>query len=285
MNQSAWLETNSGDIVNVHGECGLGRARDNQLVINEQGVSRRHALIHIQAGREYWLVDLGSRNGTFVNGRRLTRPTRLRSNDRIRIGSCDVVFKVDSDASIITRDDSDATMTVAHTRVVECWLLIADVIDSTRLIRTEDPKGVSQMMGAWLSRCRDQIEGGGGTINKFLGDGFFAYWPENFSDVDAMVKVLDALRKMQEDAVPPFRLVLHRGGVTLGADLSPGEEELIGAEVSRVFRMEKLAGTLGLPRLASKAAREGLDGGNLEFQEAGEHELDGFVRRLAFYSW
>ena len=49
----------------------------------------------------------------------------------------------------------------------------------------------------------------------------------------------------------PFRLVLHRGGVTLGADLSPGEEELIGAEVSRVFRMEKLAGSQGLPRLVT----------------------------------
>jgi len=83
----------------------------------------------------------------------------------------------------------------------------------------------------------------------------------------------------------PFQLVLHRGGVTLGADLSPGEEELIGAEVSRVFRMEKLAGSLGLPRLASKAAREGLGEGMLDFVDAGEHELDGFVRTLAFYSW
>lgn len=285
MNQTAWLETSSGDTVNVHGECSIGRARDNQLVVNEQGVSRRQALIHIQAGREYWLVDLGSRNGTFVNGRRLTRPTRLRSEDRIRVGSCDVTFKVHSDATIITRDDSDATMTVAHTRVIECWLLVADVINSTRLIRTEDPKGVSRMMGAWLSRCRDQIETGGGTINKFLGDGFFAYWPEGFSDIDAMITVLDALRKMQEDAAPPFRLVLHRGGVSIGGELSPGEDELIGAEVSRVFRMEKLAGSLGLARMASQAAREGLGEGLIEFQDAGEHELDGFVRRLAYYSW
>lgn len=281
----AWLETIEGEMVQVHGECGLGRARDNRLVIGEKGVSRRHALIHVQGGNEYWLVDLGSRNGTFVNGRRLARPTRLRSGDRIKIGSREVVFRVDSDASIITRDDSDTAMTVVQSRTADCWLLVADVVGSTGMIRGEDPQGVSRMMGAWLSLCRDRIEGGGGTINKFLGDGFFAYWPEDFADVGAMSEVLVALGKMQDEAPPPFRLALHRGGVSIGGEFSPGEEELVGAEVSRVFRMEKLAAGLQLPRLASKAAREGLVEAKIVFRDAGEHALDGFRSKLAFYTW
>jgi len=284
-NNMAWLETIDGERVQVHGECGLGRAHDNRLVITERGVSRRHALIHVQGGREYWLVDLGSRNGTSVNGRRLSRPTRLRSGDRIRIGSCELVFRVDTDASIITRDDSDTAMTVVQSRTADCWLLVTDVIGSTQMIRGEDPLKVSRMMGAWLARCRDRVEAGGGTINKFLGDGFFAYWPEGFSDVGLIVEVLLALGGMQDEGAPPFRLALHRGGVSIGGEFSPGEEELVGAEVSRVFRMEKLAAGLKLQRLASKAARDGITGGTIDFQDAGEHALDGFRSKMAFFTW
>ena len=63
----------------------LGRAPDNSVHIPDDGLSRRHARIECQHGA-YWLSDLGSTNGTFVNQVRLTAPHALRSGDVIRLG-------------------------------------------------------------------------------------------------------------------------------------------------------------------------------------------------------
>jgi len=55
----------------VTGNCSLGRAVGNDIVLVDDRVSRRHSTIHAQGERELWIVDLGSRNGTYLNGRRV----------------------------------------------------------------------------------------------------------------------------------------------------------------------------------------------------------------------
>ncbi len=59
----------------------VGRALDNDLVLETPRVSRYHAEIYRQ-GEEYWVRDLESRNGTWVNGRRV-REERLRPDDEV----------------------------------------------------------------------------------------------------------------------------------------------------------------------------------------------------------
>jgi Protein of unknown function (DUF3662)/FHA domain len=68
----------------------LGRSRECDIRIPDANVSRRHAEVR-QEGATHWVVDLGSTNGTEVNGRRVER-TKLSDGDRITIGSTDVVF-------------------------------------------------------------------------------------------------------------------------------------------------------------------------------------------------
>lgn len=63
----------------------LGRDAGNDLVIDHIVVSRRHARLE-QQGQGYWISDLGSTNGTWVNGRKITQPQALQPNDIIRIG-------------------------------------------------------------------------------------------------------------------------------------------------------------------------------------------------------
>ena len=63
----------------------LGRAADNDMVIRDPTVSRHHAELLGDPTHGYEIVDRGSRNGTFVNGRRVER-ARLRPSDRIGIG-------------------------------------------------------------------------------------------------------------------------------------------------------------------------------------------------------
>lgn len=63
----------------------FGRGSDANHRIDDRGLSRRHARIfHFQ--HQYWVEDLQSTNGTFVNGVRISQPTLLRDDDRIQMG-------------------------------------------------------------------------------------------------------------------------------------------------------------------------------------------------------
>ena len=68
----------------------LGRSRDVDVQIDDPNVSRRHAEI-VQEGSTYWLVDLGSTNGTEVDGRRVQR-VRLDDGTSFVLGETTVVF-------------------------------------------------------------------------------------------------------------------------------------------------------------------------------------------------
>jgi hypothetical protein len=80
------LERPDGTRLRLGGTCAIGRAHGGALVLADTKVSRQHALIQAQNRHEFWLMDLGSANGTFVNGRRVLRPELLRSGDVIEIG-------------------------------------------------------------------------------------------------------------------------------------------------------------------------------------------------------
>jgi hypothetical protein len=69
----------------------LGRSRDCDLHVADANVSRRHCEV-VQEGATTWVVvDLGSTNGTELNGQRITR-AELAVGDRITLGSTDVIF-------------------------------------------------------------------------------------------------------------------------------------------------------------------------------------------------
>jgi DNA-binding winged helix-turn-helix (wHTH) protein len=67
------------------GENLLGRAQDGAVWLDSPSVSRRHARIVVEGGRAV-LEDLGSKNGTFLRGRRITAPEPLADGDELRVG-------------------------------------------------------------------------------------------------------------------------------------------------------------------------------------------------------
>lgn len=66
-------------------ELFIGRDLTNDIVINDAEISRRHARLVAQAGG-YVLEDLGSTNGSFINGQRLTGPYILKSGETVTLG-------------------------------------------------------------------------------------------------------------------------------------------------------------------------------------------------------
>lgn len=81
----------SGGALPLTGPCVIGRRSDNDIPINNVQVSRRHALL-MSHNSEWWLNDLGSRNGVFHNGLRITSARRLRDGDEIRIANHRLTF-------------------------------------------------------------------------------------------------------------------------------------------------------------------------------------------------
>ena len=69
----------------------LGRAPDSRVVVNDSAVSRQHACLKVKDGA-FWIEDLGSKNGTKVNGTLISGPKQLNPGDRIDIGPCSLFF-------------------------------------------------------------------------------------------------------------------------------------------------------------------------------------------------
>ena len=71
----------------------IGRAPGNDILIDNLGVSRQHAVVKAAEGR-YFLEDLGSANGTAVNGERIASPRELQDGDQIIIVKHTILFQV-----------------------------------------------------------------------------------------------------------------------------------------------------------------------------------------------
>jgi phosphoserine phosphatase RsbU/P len=88
------------------GTVSIGRASDCTIPIKDRYLSRRHAEIIAQEGG--WFVkDLGSANGTYLNGARVERDSPLRTGDRIRLGDTEIVF-------MSTEHNTDKMLAVAE---------------------------------------------------------------------------------------------------------------------------------------------------------------------------
>ena len=82
--------------------CVLGKSPSANVILENPYVSRRHALISLRAGHVE-IEDLGSKNGTFINGSRLSgQRHRLRFGDRIELGRGQVVLRFQHWGSTMT---------------------------------------------------------------------------------------------------------------------------------------------------------------------------------------
>ena len=279
--EGAWLETNGEHHV-LHGTCSVGRAAANTLVLDTPKVSRLHALIQLQNIGEFWLVDLGSSNGTFLNKRRVHQPVRLHDQDKILIGGRQFIFRQPEEISP-EYQTTIAVRTIQEIENVPCWLLVADIVDFTALSRSLVGERLAALVGGWFATCKNIIEEHDGMINKYLGDGILAYWHESDATPEGIAATIGALKKAQAHAEPRFRFIVHFGPVAIGGVAALAEESLMGIEVNFAFRLEKLAASLGEACGLSDIASNRLEG-FISSLRLGDYELKGFAGKRAFFA-
>ena len=113
-----WLILRGRRVGLREGENIVGRDPEAHVWLDEARVSRRHARITI-AGHEVQLEDLGSKNGTTIDGKKMNAPVALNDGDRISFGGCTAVYRRSADGM--------STETRATTRIYppSCLILSA----------------------------------------------------------------------------------------------------------------------------------------------------------------
>lgn len=252
---AAWLDVGDRQFPLVGKTLSLGRAKDNNVVFSSHKVSRRHAIVHAQGASEYSLVDLGSSNGTHLNGRRVIEPVALQHGDVIQIGEQSLSFRLETaqngEQEIYP---TETQMTVRDVNELTCWFLLLDIQNFVHLSSELQTDELARTVGAWLAECRRVVEEHDGTLSKFLGDGMLVYWDTRFCDITNVAEAVNLLRLMQAQRQPAFRWALHFGTAIFGSTAAPGEVSALGHDLNFLFRMERIAASNGFPFVLSEAA-------------------------------
>lgn len=132
----------------------LGRAPDNNFILDAPSVSRHHAILSYEHGSQPVLTDLGSTNGTFVNGQPLTEPHQLSPEDLIFLGG----FLLHVDGRTIKQHDLSASCITARniTKSINGKTILTEI---SLAIRPREFVGLMGPSGCGKSTLMDALNG------------------------------------------------------------------------------------------------------------------------------
>jgi adenylate cyclase len=257
----------------------IGRGEGCAVLLDSRAVSRLHALIQRRDAGDYFLVDLGSRNGSFVNGRRVSVPVRLSDEDRLVFAEQEFIFHNPADFPVEplgtgTRNQPTVSMeTHSLTTIV-----VVDIRDFTPLAREVSEALLSQTIGTWFLRVGQVAEQWGSWAQQYIGDAIMAVWVHKGpSSVAAdLERALRALCEINRTTCEISQSLPLPGPLRIGAGVNTGPAILggtdytaLGDTVNSAFRLEAATKTLGF----SVALGEG------SFHALGDPQLPPFRRR------
>ena len=276
--------------VEIGNTATIGRSRDNTISLHTSPhVSRQHAIIRCHNAYQFQIMDLGSRNGTFVNGRRVITPTVLEHGAVIRICNNELVFEQSEqplsdamyDATLIAGTDALRD----HNAVVA--VMVCDIRGFSTMSEILKEEELARTLGEWFRDASNIVHSLGGTIDKFIGDAILAYWSsegangqESHNAMQGALKLLEASAKRKwPSAGEAFAIAvaLHHGSVTCGniGIVAQRDATIIGDTVNTVFRIEALMKKLNQRLATSQDFLSTISKPPVELQDLGEHRLKG----------
>jgi len=167
----------AGQRISIETQLVVGRV-GGDLTIDDPLVSRRHAVIRVAAG-VLEVEDLGSLNGTWVNGERLEGPRALSAGDFVQLGS--VSFEIEGEPVESGGTAFAPTLPSAPARAGDDELrlvtaLFADVVGSTTLGERLGSEQTKLVIGECVSRMSHAVERFGGVVQAYMGDGIAAFF-------------------------------------------------------------------------------------------------------------
>lgn len=251
----------------VGGNCWtVGRSDDNHFVIPDRWISRNHAMLQCTESGEFYLIDLGARNGSFVNGRRVSVPVILRNADHLTFGQTELEFHCppDSQHQIQGNSPREEGETLTSTMVVRRLMsvMVVDIRNFTVLSQKIDENILASLIGSWFRDAGNIIRHSGSWVDKYIGDAVMAIWFHRQEEIDKedvvqIFRAVSDLNKMTNylnSQYPlPFPLRIGAGVNTgyamVGNYAGRGDRPdytAIGDTVNAAFRLESATKEIGL---------------------------------------
>lgn len=240
----------------------IGRNPENNFVIPDSWISRQHAMFQLTEDREFYLIDLGSRNGTFVNGRRVTIPMALQDGDRVMLGQTELRFHC---AAQVNPNQPPTLVSETQTSALHVRRLISvmvvDIRNFTSLTRQMDEHLLSSLIGEWFRQAGEIIREAGSWVDKYIGDAVMSLWFHNENaiarqEVIQIFQAVSDLNKMTTDLGHryPLPFPLHIGagintGYAMVGNTGSGDRPdytAIGDTVNAAFRLESCTKQIGV---------------------------------------
>jgi adenylate cyclase len=203
-NTAYLLITQSNGIINVpllgENSWKLGRGSQCAIILEDDMVSRNHAMIQRMDTREYILIDMGSRNGSFVNERRLSTPLRLRDGDHLTLGNAQMVFhnpQETGQSDNLKQEDDRATVCHFVQRLVS--VLVIDIRGFTVLSQQLQEAVLCQLTGSWFAEADRIMRSRGSASEKYIGDAVMAIWLHRVKGQEHL-EILEILRAVKDFA-------------------------------------------------------------------------------------
>lgn len=266
------------------------------IILNDPNVSRDHLVI-VRTAHGTTVRDM-SRNGTWVNGVRMTQGAErpLENGDVIRVGQVELTVTIDppQDAEP-AEDDADQTMT-SWTTVSPVYQhvtnLVADLRGFTSLSETLGSEQMYAVMNSVFRTFSDLVEAHRGTIKDYAGDAIYAFWEHGLMPnaekarlaCSAALAQLAALPRIAAElavTIPEASQLRVGWGVTTGmvtvsqygsraADLA-----VLGDSTNLAFRISGLANKdLPAPIVVDEQTKALIDGG-YQLASLGQHAIKG----------
>ena len=241
------------------GLCRIGRSATNDLVLAEAAASREHAIVRREGGG-CTLIDAGSRNGTLLNGRPVTAPTRLDDGDTITIGETRLLFRDPAQArpaaAQVPPVTAEATMFIPMQSLIT--VLVVDVRGFTRLSRAIGEDRLSTVMTTIFREAGALLVSAGCWSEKFIGDAIMAVWRNERGWIEAaeLRRVLDTVQALERLFATMQAAFDLPGPLTFGAAVNTGPASIgnmgsgstadftaLGDTVNKTFRLETASKT------------------------------------------
>lgn len=238
----------------------LGRSDASNIVIADSSVSRNHAILQKQTDG-FYLIDMGSRNGCFVNGSRVSIPVVLKDGDILQFGEHQLTFLQETSASPeIKRENlGDSTKVIFAFSLIT--ILVIDVRNFTGLTQQIDNAVLCETIGSWFREGGHIMQRHGSWSQKYIGDAVMSIWVHR-SAADArkdVIEVMEALTEFESVSsgfqtrfgLPvPFRVGagINTGHASIGNAGSGDVKDFtaVGDAVNAAFRMESATKEIGL---------------------------------------
>ncbi len=278
----------------------VGRARNNDLILDIANVSRFHA-VFTTSHNGIVLSDLSSKNGTFVNGKRISTPVGLMNGDAIDIGPARIRVKLNFGDPLETETRLQATQ-VDHMEQGIVTVFVADIRNYTTLSEALPAVEIAEMLNIWFDSATEIIQHYGGEVDKYIGDCVMAIWHSTDEEeaaeracnaVKAALEIREATDELSgsshwayRDKFPwQCRATLSTGNALVGAVSGRGVRDftVLGDAVNVAFRLDKVGSQLGKNFVFNEETARYIKD-EYELEDLGEVEVKGKVEKVGVFT-